>query len=175
MKTLSQSVQTSLEASVTRPIVLVEMGFSVTVRFCSGGDLRWNGQDWEGGRLAHGSVRLSPANAGGAQGALSLANHDNAISAIILSEGGSGKSVSIWYLYGTPPYATDEAIQVFEGVIDGVSGLGDVAKITILSAGMVQWTPRIQYTFDRFNHMTPPGTEISWGGEKYILESNRGH
>lgn len=172
MRTLSPSAQTAVEKTVTTPIVLVEIGFSTPVRFSSSGDLPWNGQDWEGGRLANGSVNLSPAKAGSHQGSLSLANHDSAISALILTEGGSGKAVKVWYLYGSPPYATADAIQVFDGVIDGAQ-MGDIAQLAILSSGMVKWTPRLPYTFDRLSHMIKPGTEISWGGEKYILKSER--
>ena len=169
MLTVSASTQTALANTVTRPIILAEIGFSVILHLSSAEEVEWNSQTWEGGRLINKGVDLSPTKAGGRQGSLSIANHDNAISAIILSEGATGKSCTLWYLYGDAPYTSNEAVKIFEGAIDGAQ-LDDVARLDIISEGNILWTPRITFTASRFPHIKKAGAEITWGGQKFVLK-----
>jgi hypothetical protein len=165
----TEATQAGIEAPVTQPVIVVYLGFSVPLRLSSRGDITWNKQAWTGGRLTSGSVSLNSSGAGGLEGSINLINTDNFISAVVLNEGAGGKSVGIWYLYGTGPYGDNDGVEVFGGEINGVSRMDDIAQIDIISFGQIQWTPRITCTAERFSHMLPAGTQITWAGETFIL------
>lgn len=165
----SLDAKTAMEGPLTEPILLVEINFSPVLRYASSnGPIAWNGLTWNVGRLARGSVSVE-SRGGGATARVNLQNGDNAISAIALSQGASDKEISIWHLYGEPPYSTTDAVKIFEGVTDGAD-LGDIVQFGAISEGMILWSPRLTCTAERFPHMQPAGTEIFWAGEKFILD-----
>jgi hypothetical protein len=158
-----------MSGNVTFPLILVELGFSVTMRLASITTVFWNGYTWGSGLLTANAINLQPSSSGSLTGSIFLENADNAMSTLILSEGARGKPVNIWYLYGTEPYQPEDAIQIFSGVIDGVPQMDMTVQLDIVSEGAMLWTPRITYTATRFSHMLPAGTVVTIGGQQFVL------
>lgn len=167
LRTVSTKTNTALGQPVTQPVVLVELHFSTILRYSSRQQLTWDNKTWGKGRLS--GFALSEKESGGIDGTVNIVNNDGVITSFVFNEGASGREVNIWYLYGDSPYVLDDALQVFSGIIDGVD-IGDLAQINIISDGLIQWTPRIAFSQDRFSHMQPKGSQVTWGNEKFILE-----
>ncbi len=169
MRTLSVNLQAQTAAAVTRPGYLVEMMFSTRLLLSSRGGLTWNGLYWSPRGLSVSG--LSNSGSGGACGELRISNTDLLMSALVLGEGVSGRPIRIWQFYGDTP-AADEALLVFEGLGDEAAVADDAVAIK-LSPGALRSlsAPRLRITpAAGFNHLTPPGTVILFGGGKITLK-----
>jgi hypothetical protein len=169
MRTLAPTLQTQVSATVTKPGYLVEIMFSTRCLFSSRGGLSWNGLYWSPRGLS--VTGLANAGSGGASGELRLANADLVMSALVLGEGIAGRAIRIWQFYGDEPAAGD-ALLVFDGVGDEASVADDSVTIK-LSPGTLRSlsAPRLRITAAAgFNHLTPPGTVILFGGGKITLK-----
>ncbi len=167
--TVSARTLSDAQADVARPLYLLELGFSAVEHLSTRDDVTWNGQTWAANGVSVG--RITPATADGAQTAeIILPNDSYAYSAIVLGEGVEGKSLRIWKLYGEPPFASEDAVQVFDGVMD-VARMGHQVRITANSAGRNnEQVPHLVFAPPVFNHLPVPGTIVWWRGEKVILE-----
>ena len=173
MRSTTTATQNAMEAAVTRPVILLEIMFSTPLRLVNSlSSLTWDGRNWSSGRMM-GGVSLRQKKAGGQEVTFALQNGDNAMSALVLSEGASGKAVNIYQTYGEPPYSVADVLEVFSGVVDGVPRMDDVVTFNAVSAGMVQWSPRINITEELFPHIIPAGKTVTIGGQKVILEADR--
>ena len=169
MRTLTAATKTEIERDITRPIYLVELVMAtVTYRLSTGPAVSWNGSTWSQSGAQVDDLR---AVSGGAQeGRISLPNHDNAASALVLSDGVAGRACRIWQLYGDGPYATNDAVLLFDGECDGADLTIERVSIDLTSSGRIrELSPRLYW--EHFcKHIPPAGTVISWGGEHYRLE-----
>jgi hypothetical protein len=174
MRSATAATNNALTATVTEPIILVELGFTSVLRYSSRSDVTWNGLHWSGGRLAgKAPFNFRTTQTGDVVGAVNLVNNDNAISAIVLNETARGKNCKIWYLYGVAPYAVGDAQEIFNGDMDGAT-LADIATIELISTGARdQWTPRILFSPEFFNHMLPAGSEVAWGNYVFRFDSEK--
>lgn len=172
MRDLTAATGTEIARGITRPRYLIELVMeNVTYRWSSGSEATWNGQLWTQNGAQVDDLR---AVAGGAQeGRISLPNHDNAASALVLSDGINGRACRIWQIYGDGPFATDDAVLLFEGVCDGAELAIERVSIDLTSAGRVnELSPRLYWDM-ACTHIPPAGTVISWGGEHYRLERRK--
>jgi hypothetical protein len=172
MRALTVNTQAATESlDSTTPAFLVEMDFSTTLRLSSRGDQAWNGYTWTGGRLFSVSG-LKWDGKGQQSGALAIINSDLAYSALILNEGVADRRIRIWKFYGDNPAASDP-VEVFYGVGDE-SDLSDPDMVRISLVGDNTGTINAPVRFigpgTGFNHITPAGTRITWGGQTYTLE-----
>lgn len=170
---VSARTLTDAQATVARPLYLLELGFSTVEHLSTRGDVTWAGQTWTANGVSVG--RITPATADGAQRAeITLPNDTYAYSAIVLGEGIEGASLKIWKLYGEAPFADEDAVQVFDGVMD-VARLGDVVRITATSGGRDnEQVPHLLFAPPVFNHLPAPGTIFYWRGERVTLEAGNG-
>lgn len=173
MRTLSTPTSTATQSTITTPAYLVEIGFSSVVRLSSRGDQSWDGQTWTGGRLGKVSG-LNWDGKGQQSGALDIINADLAYSALVLGEGVADRAVRIWKFYGDNPAAGDP-VAVFDGVMDEADIGADRVRITLVSANArTLFSPRrFIGPATGFNHLSPAGRKITWGGQTIIL--NRGN
>jgi len=170
--TVSARTIADAQADVARPLYLLELGFSAVEHLSTRGDVNWNGQTWTANGVSVG--RITPATADGAQTAeITLPNDSYAYSAIVLGEG-KGAALRIWKLYGEPPFADGDAVELFNGVMD-VARLGDVVRITATAAGRNnEQVPHLLFAPPVFNHLPAPGTVFFWRGDRVILEGGNG-
>lgn len=76
------------------------------------------------------------------------------------------------YIVRSGQYSVNDAIQVFDGIIDDAD-LNDTACVINCVPGsfMAQYTPRRRINKDNgFNVLPQTGLQVNWGGETYILE-----
>ena len=172
MRTVSSKVSTATAQQVTAPHYLLALYFSTPLYLTSRDALVWDGLSWVTGDFSIG--RLAPAR-GGMGGELSLINHDNAYSAIVLGEEVRGRTVKIWGLYGEPPYAQDDPVPLFSGVISAVPRIGDEVVLSLTSERAVSTrVPDIPLSLFLGEDMPPPGTVIEWAGGTVTLGSRDG-
>lgn len=169
MRTLSVATQADTESTVTTPAYLVWIDFSATLRLSSRGDQSWDGQTWTGGRLG-GIGGLSWDGKGQQSGTLELINTDLALSALVLGEGVADRAVRIWKFYGDNP-ALDDPVAVFYGVMDDADIGADVVRLTLDGQNVrtLSSPRRFIGAGTGFNHLTPAGKKITWGGQTYEL------
>jgi len=173
---LSAAFTTALSAPVTVPGYLIEIGFAAPFRLCTRTTITWNSLTWSRwGAELRGFVTDGAQSVVG--GALILENTDNTISTLILAEGIAERSIKIWQIYGETPGVID-ALYLMEGVGDGarIDINNRRVEISVMQAGGVTlYTPRLYITRENgFQAIPVNGTLISWAGENYVLEGDRG-
>ena len=169
-RTLSTATATEIAKAVTRPFYLARIEFPgvVTYYLSTGATVTWLGYTWDGGNLTVDALRTLPG--GGLEGALSLTNADGSGAALALNGSLEEVLVDLWALYGDGPYATEDATQVFSGVLDGAEiGMMRV-RFGLSSESRRRATgPRIYCAPPLCNHLVAPGSVLYWSGERYGL------
>ncbi len=169
MKTLDSGFLAELAATVTRPVALVEIGFSVPLRLSSGGDVSWNGYVWTGTQIRVDG--LAADGSGRGQASIRLGNHDNLVGAYLLNERIADKPMKVyaaWLDAGGTPHVTP----AFFGAGDSAQVGATEVVIEVVESGTAQLhAPRLMISAaNGFNHLRPAGTKFSWNGVDYTLE-----
>jgi hypothetical protein len=154
MRTVTAATQTAISGPASHTIYLIELGFSQPLRLSTREQLTWAGQVWQrtGARL--GSIQAEQAE-------IDLANHDYAAGALVLTEGVKDKPVVIYQLSGPGPWATDDAEELFRGVMDDVPQITERVRIRCTRQSISTTTsPRDVVAPPICNHLVPPGTTI---------------
>lgn len=167
-RTLTAAAATGVEASVTAPRLLIYIGWSSPVRVCTRETVTWSGSVWTGpvGRV-DGITGASTDQ----RARVILPNADNAYGAIALASGLHDVPVRVWALYGSEPFASGDAVQLFEGQADG--GRITTMAVEVECIAMRQATiyaPRVYAQPPLMNHNPPAGTVLRWNGDIYTLE-----
>lgn len=173
MRTLSTPTNNATQLTITTPAFFVELGFSTILHLSTRGDHSWGGYAWTGGRLGRVSG-LQWDGKGQQSGSIDLINTDLAYSALVLNEGVADRAVRIWKFYGDNPDTLDP-VAVFDGVADTADIGADAVRITLLGENTrTLYSPRrFIGPGTGFNHLTPAGRKITWGGQ--TIELKRGN
>lgn len=160
--------ETAREITIPRHLIELTVGAAV-YRWSTREDVTWSGETWIGVGAQVEDLRTLVG--GAMSGRISLPNHDNAMSALVLADGVAGRRVRIWQLYGMGPFTAEDAVLVFSGEADGAPDVGETrVSIEIVTEGRaLQKAPRLYWDM-LFNHIPPAGTVISIGGEHFTLE-----
>jgi hypothetical protein len=162
MKTLTAPTLAEVANTATTPAYLVEMVYSSVLRLSSRGDQSWSGYAWTGGRLGKIAVAES--------GTIDIINSDLAYSALVLNEGAADIGCRVWKFYGDNPAAGDPTL-VFDGVIDGADIGASAVRMSLSSRNRTYYSPRrFIGVATGFNHLSPAGTRVTWGGQTMSLE-----
>lgn len=173
-RTISTPTSNASLELVTRPGYLIEIGFDTPLRLSSRGDVTALGSAWTAW-----DVRVSGLEHAGSKpatsGSITLGDHDESISALVLGEGVAGKEVSVWRYFAD---ATAEAdpVRVFSGVAGGSSGGAErrVQIQLVAREATVLYSPRRYMTRETgFNALPAAGKVVTFNGEKYILQPER--
>lgn len=162
-RALDSAALTGLEDPVTAPgyLIAITAGAAV-IRYSTRGALEFAGETWTGGGQV---TRQSPTD-----WTLSLPNHDNLASALVLSDLVEQAQVEIWAMLAQ--LDPQQAIPLFDGFINQITRITttrvDIA-LTATSLGH-SWLPDLILAPPLLNHMPPAGTAIAWGGKTYFLE-----
>lgn len=168
-RTLSTTTATEVAKAVTRPFYLARITtLSVTYYLSTGPTATWLGYTWDGGNVTVEELRSLAG--GGLEGAISLTNADGSGAAIALGGSLEEVTVDLWALYGNGPYAIDDAVQVFSGVLDGAEIGPTRVRFGITTESRRRATgPRIRCAPPLCNHLIAPGAVLFWNGERYGL------
>lgn len=155
--------------TVTQPFYLVYLGTEIPMRYSSRGDVDFQNNTWAGSGVQ--VVRIQDGEGGSRSAQIRFPNHDKALSAVVLNEGVVNKVCRIYQMYGHAPFLDTESMLIFDGIMDEVPEIGEYVSITALSESIFnQYSPRLVCGPPIMNHIPPPGTQITWDGEIYILE-----
>lgn len=169
MRTTTAKIDAAVSGQVLVPAYLVEIGFSTTLRFCTRKTVDWGGYFWVLAGVQVGSITTGT---GGAKSvSVSIPNNQFAFSQLVLSQNAAGRRLRIWKLFGEAPYAQEDAVMVFDGVIEDVPEMMDRVVLSAASkTARAAFAPNITVNPPYFNHLPRPGQTIIWGGETYELQ-----
>jgi hypothetical protein len=175
-RSLTSAQDAEIRKPVTAPAYFVEIMFSTPVRLSSRGTKEWAGQEWISRGITLQGLAFdvtSPQQ----KGNLLLQDYDNAVTAIILREGIAGRTVNVWKFYGDAP-DTDDPVQIFAGAGDAVSmdeKSGGINMTLVQRGARELYAPRrYQTRANGFSILPVIGTRISFNGEYYKIERDRG-
>lgn len=169
-RTVSLAAQTALAATITRPISLIEIELSITVRLSSYGSVTWNALAWTGSQRV--SVSGLAADGGGKQsGRIEIGNEDLLFGALLLNQSAVDKPVKIWQ-GDAGALGDNDLTLVFDGVISSfqVSPESVVIDLTAQGARTLFSPRRFIGASAGFNALLPAGTVIRIGNQIYTLE-----
>lgn len=162
-RTLPGSLGTAITAPVTAPGYLVQLGFPIPLRYstiATSTPTTWDSRLWTAGGVEVLSVSATDAR-------ISLRNHDNSISALVLGNQLHRVTCAVWQIYGS------DAVALFDGWVDEAT-LGPRVVLTAIAQSRAVQVPSDFIAPPTFNHLTPPGTPISWGTNTIYLEADGG-
>lgn len=152
---------------VTSPLYLVELQFTTPVYLSSGEQYTWDGKVWKSAPIEIGSINTSPS--GDQSTSMRLANHDRVYGALMMQHRLERVPVRIWLVDVEDTQYPPELM--IAGVLDGAQ-IGDSVQASVI-AHTVEYggSPRIICAPPLMNHLPKPGTELSWGTVKYVINS----
>lgn len=168
MRTLSAPTATATAKPISLPGYLMQLGFSLVLRYSSRGDVTWNGFNWIGANLKVG--QLQEAADGSASLSVVIGNSDRAFGAVCLNEAPQEKAVTVWGFYDGA-LAAGDPVQIFTGAIESC----DIteAAVTLQLSSVNQRTlilPRRRISAATgFNHLLPAGRVIEFDGVRYEI------
>lgn len=168
-RSLNTHLDTATSAVTTEPWHLVELG---DLRLTDGPATTWDSQAWTSiglniqGQDADGSGTLA--------GTLSIANHDGAVTGLVLAGGADDVPVRIWQVYGDGPHALTDAALLVDGVADDVVLQGPSAQVRYVSVSAdARQLPRVRIAAPLFRNLPPDGTVLEWAGDRITVEGGQ--
>ena len=151
---------------VTKPIYLVELGFSPVVRISTAGSIVWNGFHWQAAPVTVSSI--DNTSLGGQQATLRFANQDRVWGALVLSQVAQDRPVKIWLAYRD--LSMSDPMLFCDGMMDGAS-VGEAVVLNVIARSTAYGsTPRLLCGPPLMNHLPPAGTELKAGSVTIKLE-----
>jgi len=162
-RSLPATLASAIGQPVTRPGYLIQLDSATPIRFSTRGTVLYDGQWWLEGAAVSG-LSQSAASAP----TVTIPNQDNSGSALLLGDRLIDVRARIWaYDAGAP----DDAILLFDGVIDGA---GDIGPLTC-SIQLAQTShargryPNLVIAPPLCNYITPAGTQFTLAGEPVLV------
>ncbi|MDD3676526.1 hypothetical protein [Thauera propionica] len=173
MRTLSAATQLATARRITRPLYLIELGFSPAARFSTAGNVAWSGTPWSGGYSVQ--VTGMSADGSGTQGGrIRIGNPDGLMGALVLGQGVAGRSVRIWS-GDAEALADEDPVLIFDGEMSAAE-VGDdfvTLELSAYGAGTLFAPRRFIGPATGFNQLVPAGAQIRVGNVVYTLERAR--
>ena len=110
------------------------------------------------------------------KGRVKLYNENNNASALILNEGVNDIPITIWLTYLIAGGGNTTPTPYCLGAMNGGSLNATELTIDVMSTkSAAQFLPNRYYSLDQgFNHMPVDGSIITWAGQKFELQKDRG-
>lgn len=168
METLSVPFLATIGANETRPLMLVEIGFSPVLRLATRATT-WNGYLWAADRVLEVS-NVTIGDAGHAAATVAVGNHDDLLGGYQLNQRLRGRPVSAWEAWLDTAGAMHIRLRI-TGTAGRVRLGADLVSIEIAGGSAVSHAPR---TLIRHLVGWPPpkpeGYQFSWGGQSYVMK-----
>jgi len=159
-RSLSTNNATGVALDVTRPIYLLDMGFSTPMRLSSRETMTYDGNSYTAANI---EVNLSPPNP-----TVRIWNDQLAYGSIFIAQGTQGISVTLYVLYGETPFSPGDADTFWDGEL-GPATLDEWIEVGLLPH-RPQYCPKIMANDDIFSHLPPHGTEFqTLAGTIYLI------
>ncbi len=159
---VSSAHSTALAETVTRPLYLVELGFSSTLRISSRETLTYLSVSWTAA-----SFRMSMPSSG--NWSVDIFNEALSLGASVLSQGTAGKTAKVYHLTGAGPFADDDGELLLDGEMGEATIAGDRVQIALKKRPPLR-TPRLLVAPPVFNHLPVSGTVIRTAAGETVLE-----
>ena len=164
-RTLDSGTNTAVTSDITKPYFLVYMAFDTPVLYSS---YLATTDDTVSPQKTYSaaSIEINWTSAGPT---LVIFNESKTFGQVVLSEGTSGRQVTIRQTYHTGSGNTDP-IEIFDGEM-GEAEIGDYVRIKCRYRAPHK-TPRLYAAPPTFNHIPKTGTKIETRNQVIVLETN---
>lgn len=164
MLTRTPAAHAAAAAPATRPLYLVEIGWSPISRLSTHGTQTWNSLTWNGTAKID-VTSISQAGDGNPTAQISLGNATGAFGALAMSIDISDVPVRIWQA-DAAALALDDVRLAFEGVIDGRSITMESVTLSLVAQRTARQVlpATVIGPAAGFNVLLPAGTRITSGG-----------
>ena len=157
MRDLSSANRTGIASALTRPVYLVEFGFSTPLRLSSRETVTYAGNTFTAATL---TVDISAPSIRLLNASLSYTS--------TFKVGADGITCKVWMVYGDGTFTRGDADMVFSGEV-GAVGISDSITIRLRDAPP-KLVPRLQVAPPAFNNLPPDGLEIRTSAGLFRLE-----
>ena len=146
---------------------LVQIDADIVYRFCSWGNVEWEGELWTGGAIK--GITRSDQASYAPSGAITFNDPDVSLMASMLNHGISAKRIRIWYTpvhdFSVPPYLWLDAYT--DDIADTATGM----QVGIVADdGQHNFTPRKRVTKNLFPYLLPPGATLKYANGEFTLQ-----
>lgn len=166
MRTLSTNTDAAVALPVTTPGYLIQFAWDTPEYYSTRSTVTWNSKTWTATNVRVDGLGASSQTAGGAT--LTFGNADLAIGTLILSDGASGRAVSVWKFYGDSALSLTDPVALFSGVADEAT-IDDNGRATIRlvqAESTTLYCPRSFMTQAAgFNFLPADGQIVDWNDE----------
>lgn len=166
---LTPAAQAAAGRTVTRPLYLIEIGWSPVCRLSTADTLTWAGYTWSA-EVACSVSGISASQAGAQAGQVQISNVDLLFGTLALADPANAP-VRIWHAHADA-LALDDPQLVFEGVVDSAE-VSEKSVILALgpSRSFASFAPRLTVGLDAgFSVLLPAGTRVPVGNQVFVLE-----
>lgn len=147
---ISGTTTTEVAKAITTSRFLVELGFSVPVRYSNAEQVTWNSLIWQAA-----SFKLAPSYQ-----SVELFNDEYLIGQTVLTQGTTGRTAAVYQLYGDgPTWTADDAECLLYGEMGEATITAANVRITLKKSAPLK-TPRIYLAPPLCNHLPPDGVVI---------------
>lgn len=182
MRDLTPEQQAVLSEDVTAPTFLIDMEFGSQEYLSTRGDIEVDGVLYSGfdagissiSDWTKGTIKLVPTPER-VQTALSSGWQGNKCKIYLLPQTSYPQIYQEGYVeegYGIQGNQVYDPILLLDGVLDTASFSSSTLNISIIHKAYVgQWAPRLRITNQFANHLPEVGTQFTWEGDIFTLES----
>jgi hypothetical protein len=172
MRTLGATFDTESSKTITRPTILVKLGFALPASpswLSSGGTVTALSETWTGADIKIRGVSQSSVD-------LEIGNVDLAIGTSLLTNETLDLPVEVYLAYGdTTAFASSAVEQVFAGSLVQVPTITEKSvriRAEVFSERK-SIMPRYRIAEPTFNHLPPPDFTLTIGGNTITMPSDR--
>jgi hypothetical protein len=174
MRTLTTPTSDAASALTTQPGWLVEIGFTTPLRLSSRGTVETLGNTFTGWDVQVSGIAVDgtrPATSG----SLTLGDHDQSISALVLGQGLAGREVRVWRYFAEAIDDLDPVLMFFGVAAQSAGGAARQIQVALVAReASVLYSPRRYMTRESgFSVLPPTGKVITFNGERYALQGER--
>ena len=160
-RAVSATISSAIAGDTTRPIYLLEIGYSSTVRICTfDADIIWSGYSWE-------SSGVEVRSMSSARATLEFPNGDSdPWLALALVEGTRDVTLNVYeHHYDATSSPQGDAVLVFSGVMDEATITDDKVVVRCIESSQRKTFPPNSVDDETFTYLMTSGDRVIWGND----------
>lgn len=149
--------------TIPEPVFVISIGTGPPINISTRGPTTWSGVTFEQGFLEIDEIKYGDYGDHVAKVRISSAFLDTLLSQELIE-----KSIVIGLLWGQPPYAADDLVTLFDGVIE--SGRYGRQTIDLVCVNVNAYATTVPQVFYEHQNLQPAGTTVTIRTNTYVIQ-----